>query len=78
MLTQAPITAMLPVKDLGRAREFYERKLGLEPGGLQPDGKFLIRCNGTTLGLFPKPEGKRVPRRRRARGGSARARDGLR
>ena len=60
MLTQAPITAMLPVKDLGRAREFYEHKLGLTPGGLQPDGKFLFRCNGTTLALFPKPEGTKA------------------
>jgi len=60
MLTQAPITAMLPVKDLGRAREFYEQKLGLTPAGLQPDGKFLLRCNGTTLALFPKPEGTKA------------------
>ncbi len=60
MLTQAPITTMLPVKDLGRAREFYESKLGLAPAGLQPDGKFLLRCNGTTLALFPKPEGTKA------------------
>jgi catechol 2,3-dioxygenase-like lactoylglutathione lyase family enzyme len=60
MLTQAPITVMLPVKDLARAREFYESKLGLAPGGLQPDGKFLLRCNGTTLALFPKPEGTKA------------------
>jgi catechol 2,3-dioxygenase-like lactoylglutathione lyase family enzyme len=51
---------MLPVKDLARAREFYESKLGLTPGGLQPDGKFLLRCNGTTLALFPKPEGTKA------------------
>jgi catechol 2,3-dioxygenase-like lactoylglutathione lyase family enzyme len=60
MLTQAPITTMLPVKDLGRAREFYEHKLGLTPEGLQADGKFLFRCNGSTLALFPKPEGSKA------------------
>ncbi len=60
MLNHAPITTMLPVKDLGRAREFYEQRLGLEPGGLQPDGKFLFRCNGATLALFPKPEGTKA------------------
>jgi catechol 2,3-dioxygenase-like lactoylglutathione lyase family enzyme len=60
MLNHAPITTMLPVRDLDRAREFYEQRLGLEPGGLQPDGKFLYRCNGATLALFPKPEGTKA------------------
>ncbi len=60
MLSHAPITTMLPVKDLERAREFYAAKLGLEPAGRQPDGKFLFRCNGTTLALFPKPEGTKA------------------
>jgi catechol 2,3-dioxygenase-like lactoylglutathione lyase family enzyme len=60
MLTHAPITTMLPVKNLQRAREFYVEKLGLEPGGLAPDGKFLLKANGTTLALFPKPEGTKA------------------
>jgi catechol 2,3-dioxygenase-like lactoylglutathione lyase family enzyme len=51
---------MLPVKDLERARDFYLNKLGLEAIGLRPDGKFLLRCNGTTLALFPKPEGTKA------------------
>jgi catechol 2,3-dioxygenase-like lactoylglutathione lyase family enzyme len=60
MLKHAPMTTILPVKDLQRAREFYEQKLGLEPVGLQEDGKFVFRCNGAELALFPKPEGTKA------------------
>ena len=60
MLTQSPVTTMLPVKDLERARDFYLNKLGLEAIGPRPDGKFLVGCNGTTLALFPKPEGTKA------------------
>lgn len=61
MLTHAPMTTILPVKDLGRAREFYGAGLGLEPAGLQADGKFLFRCNGgSILALFPKPDGTKA------------------
>jgi catechol 2,3-dioxygenase-like lactoylglutathione lyase family enzyme len=31
MLDQAPVTTMLPVIALNRARHFYETKLGLRP-----------------------------------------------
>lgn len=51
---------MLPVKDLARARQFYEQQLGLVPGGLRPDGKFVYRLGGTTLALFPKAEGTKA------------------
>jgi len=54
------VTCMLPVKDLARARAFYERALGLQPVGLKPDGKFVYRCGGTELALFPKPEGTKA------------------
>lgn len=61
MLTHAPMTTILPVKDLDRAREFYQHKLGLTPGGLQADGKFLFQCNGgAVLALFPKPDGTKA------------------
>ena len=60
-LTQAAqVTCMLPVKDLARARDFYERALGLPPIGLKRDGKFVYRCGGTELALFPKPEGTKA------------------
>ena len=60
MLLDAPVTTMLPVKDLDRARHFYEGRLGLKPEGLRPDGKFTYRCGGTTLALFPKDGGTKA------------------
>ncbi|MDZ5458100.1 VOC family protein [Azohydromonas lata] len=60
MLSNASVTTMLPVKDMARARAFYETCLGLQPGGLQPDGKFVYRVGGSTLALFPKVEGTKA------------------
>ena len=58
MLTNAPFTTILPVIDMSRAREFYENQLGLIPGGLKPDGKFIYTCaGGARLALFPKEGG---------------------
>jgi catechol 2,3-dioxygenase-like lactoylglutathione lyase family enzyme len=54
------VTCMLPVKDMARARRFYEGSLGLVPGGLKPDGKFVYSLGGTEIALFPKPEGTRA------------------
>jgi predicted enzyme related to lactoylglutathione lyase len=59
-LAAAAVTCMLPVKDLGRARAFYEQALGLIPDGLRPDGKFIYRCAGTDVALFPKPQGTKA------------------
>ena len=53
-------TCMLPVKDLARARQFYEERLGLPVVGGKPDGKFVFRCGGTEIALFPKPEGTKA------------------
>ncbi len=60
MLAHCPVTTMLPVIDLERARRFYEDKLGLVPGGSKPDGKFVYSVGGATLALFPKPEGTKA------------------
>ncbi|WP_029000160.1 VOC family protein [Azohydromonas australica] len=60
MLSDASVTTMLPVKDMARARAFYEGCLGLQPGGLQPDGKFVYLVGGSTLALFPKTEGTKA------------------
>lgn len=57
MLSTAKVTTMLPVKDLARARRFYEGCLGLAPRGLRPDGKFVYEVGGSTLALFPRPQG---------------------
>jgi catechol 2,3-dioxygenase-like lactoylglutathione lyase family enzyme len=55
MLADSPMTTILPVVDLARARAFYEKKLGLTPVGLKPDGKFVYRI-GTSglLALFQR------------------------
>ncbi len=53
-------TCLLPVRDLQRARRFYEDALGLEVLGARPDGKFVYRCGGTRIALFPKAEGTRA------------------
>lgn len=60
-LEHAALTTMLPVRDLERARAYYQHVLGLVPEGLRPDGKFIFRCgNGALLALFPKPEGTKA------------------
>ena len=60
MLADASMTTMLPVIDMARARAFYEGCLGLTPGRLKPDGKFEYAVGGSTLALFPKPEGTKA------------------
>ena len=52
-LADSQVTCMLPVKDLQRARRFYEQSLGLEAGLAKPDGKFVYRCGSTEIG--PRP-----------------------
>ena len=54
------VTAMLPVKDMARARNFYEQQLALAPLGEKPDGKFVYRCGGTEIALFPRPGGTKA------------------
>lgn len=53
-------TCILPVKDMARARRFYEDALGLDAGAAKPDGKFVYRCGGTEIALFPREEGTRA------------------
>ena len=60
MLSDASVTTMLPVKDMDRARAFYEGSLGLKAGAFKPDGKFVYAVGGSTLALFPKPEGTKA------------------
>lgn len=54
MLSNATVTAMLPVVDMSRARAFYEGKLGLQPAGPKPDGKVLYHVGGSDIALFPR------------------------
>jgi len=54
------VTCILPVKDMQRARRFYEEGLGLAPGGEKPDGKFVYRLGATEIALFPRAEGTKA------------------
>ena len=60
MLNGNEVTAILPVKDMARARRFYEQQLGFEPQGFRADGKFIYRVGGTVLALFPRPGGTKA------------------
>jgi catechol 2,3-dioxygenase-like lactoylglutathione lyase family enzyme len=57
MLSDAPITAVVPTSDLARAREFYGGTLGLEDLNLPTPGPEVVyRCgNGTTLEVYERP-----------------------
>lgn len=59
-LDASQVTVMLPVRDLARAREFYERALALPAGQERLDGKVIYRCGGTEIALFPKAEGTKA------------------
>ncbi len=61
MLTRAVVTTILPVKDMDRARDFYEKKLGLEPRGFAADGNYVFACGGEAhIALITKPEGTKA------------------
>jgi catechol 2,3-dioxygenase-like lactoylglutathione lyase family enzyme len=60
LISDCEVTSILPVKDLARARRFYEEQLALEVLGARPDGKFAYRCGGTTIALFPKADGTKA------------------
>jgi catechol 2,3-dioxygenase-like lactoylglutathione lyase family enzyme len=59
-LNASQVTVMLPVRDLARARDFYERALALPVGEQRLDGKVVYRCGGCEVALFPKPEGTKA------------------
>jgi catechol 2,3-dioxygenase-like lactoylglutathione lyase family enzyme len=59
-LSDCRVTVMLPVKDIARARDFYETQLALPLGTQKPDGKIVYRCGGTEIALFPKAEGTKA------------------
>lgn len=54
------VTVMLPVRELARARDFYERVLALRDGEVKPDGKVVYHCGGTEIALFPKADGTKA------------------
>ena len=45
-------TAVLAVKDIGVAKDFYERTLGLEPARSDQDGMILYKTGATSLLVY--------------------------
>ena len=61
VLSRAAVTTILPVKDMARARDFYQNKLGLEPKGFAADGNYLFACGGAAhIALITKPDGTKA------------------
>ena len=55
MLQHSPLYAYIPAKDVARARQFYERKLGLKPTQ-ETGGGVLYEFGGqTACFLYPTP-----------------------
>lgn len=52
MLQGCPVYAYLPARDLGRARRFYEEKLGLAPKSLNNGGVTYEFAGGTAAFLY--------------------------
>jgi predicted enzyme related to lactoylglutathione lyase len=52
VLQQAPIYAYIPVKDLARARKFYEEKLGFANGHVQQAGVHYDCDGGTAFFMY--------------------------
>ncbi len=60
-LLQSRVTTMLPVKDMDRARAFYEGKLGFEPDGPKGDGRIEYHCGGgATIALILREGGTKA------------------
>jgi predicted enzyme related to lactoylglutathione lyase len=52
MLRAAPIRAYIPVSDLSRARNFYEKTLGLVPKE-EYAGGVIYECGGADVFMYP-------------------------
>lgn len=58
MLTNAPVTTILPVADMARATSFYRDRLGLEDLGDSPSGNHVLRTTaGATIELMAAEPG---------------------
>ena len=56
MLRDTDAIANLAVKDLTRAKEFYERVLGFEPVGREGDELIVYRSGKTTFNVYRSKE----------------------
>jgi catechol 2,3-dioxygenase-like lactoylglutathione lyase family enzyme len=55
MLKTSPMYAYIPVKDVARARKFYEEKLGFDPKRESADGVVYEFAGGTAAFLYLTP-----------------------
>lgn len=55
MLQKSPMYAYIPAKDVARARQFYEGKLGFVPKDELDDGVTYEFAGGTACFLYPTP-----------------------
>jgi catechol 2,3-dioxygenase-like lactoylglutathione lyase family enzyme len=55
-LNDARVMPTIAVSDMGKAKEFYEGKLGLTGGEEQPDGGTQYPCGGgSVIHVYPSP-----------------------
>ncbi|MET1087507.1 MAG: VOC family protein [Arthrobacter sp.] len=53
MLKDSAIMAVLPAKDINRARDFYRDKLGMEPSGSMEEDSLVYTCGkGTSFLIY--------------------------
>lgn len=52
LLKDKPSSAIVAVRDLGRARDFYTETLGLEPEGEYEEGVLTLRTGDTQLTVY--------------------------
>jgi predicted enzyme related to lactoylglutathione lyase len=55
MLQNSPMYAYLPARDVGRARAFYEQKLGFKPKAETAGGVVYEFADHTACFLYPTP-----------------------
>ncbi|HLS86720.1 MAG TPA: VOC family protein, partial [Burkholderiales bacterium] len=55
MLQSYPMYSYIPVKDVGRARKFYEETLGFRPAQESDDGVTYQFAGKTGCFLYPTP-----------------------
>jgi len=55
MLMDSPMYAYIPVRNLERARQFYEQKVGLTPAREVAGGVAYEFANGTACFMYPTP-----------------------
>jgi predicted enzyme related to lactoylglutathione lyase len=55
MLTETPIVPYIPVRDMARARKFYEEKIGLRPKQEYAGGVIYECGKGSWVFMYPTP-----------------------